>query len=114
MILAIVSFLLNVTSVLFVVYKSVNHISQKSALSQQHVSYLVSAWISFLALTSLKCSCAGSLGSLWNLLLSAVTVFCLLNTRTVNKKLFEENTLETIVAFGRGLVEKYVPKRKAE
>ncbi len=116
MILSIVSFLLNITSIVFVLYKSINHISlsQKTALNADTTSYLVSSWILFLVFSSLKCCCAGFLGSLWNLLVSAGLVFGLLNTKTVNKKLFQENTFENIVMIGKQLVEKYLPKKKAE
>jgi hypothetical protein len=116
MILSIVSFLLNLFSVLFVVYKSFNHIavSQKVALGREHTSYLITSWVLFLGFSSLKCCCAGVLGSLWNLLVSGGLVFALLKTKTFNKKLFEENTFETVVAHVRGLVENYLPKKKAE
>lgn len=116
MILALITFLLNLSSVVFVVYKSINHISvsQKVALSKEHTSYLVTSWILFLGFSSLKCCCAGFLGSLWNLLVSAGLVFALLNTKNVNRKLFEENTFETVVALLKGLVEKYLPKKKAD
>lgn len=116
MILPIVSFLLNLTSIVFVLYKTINHISlsQKVSLSKEQTSYLITSWIMFLAFSSLKCCCAGTLGSLWNLAVSAGLVFALLNTKTFNSKLFEENTFETIIAFGKGLVEKYLPKKKAD
>ena len=116
MLLQLVLFLLNLISVLFVVYKSVNHLNltEKLSLPKEQTSYLVSSWIVYLAFSSLKCSCAGTFGLLWNLLVSGGLVFSLLNTKTFNKKIFEENTLETAVAFGRGLVEKYLPKKKSE
>lgn len=116
MILSIVSFLMNITSIVFVLYKSINHIalSKNTDLSADTTSYLVTSWILFLVFSSLKCCCAGFLGSLWNLLASAGLVFCLLNTKTVNKKLFQENTFENIVLVGKQLVEKYLPKKKAQ
>ena len=116
MFLSIVLFLLNLVSILFVVYKTINHIklSQKNHLGKEQTSNLISSWIVFLAFSSLKCSCAGTLGFLWNSLVQGGLVFGLLKTKTFNRKIFEENTIDTIVGYGRSLVEKYLPKQKAE
>jgi len=98
------------------VYKTLNHIqlSQKNQLAREQTSYLISAWILFLAFSSLKCSCSGTLGCIWNLLVQVGLILGLLNAKTFNKKIFEENTVETIIGYGRSLVEKYLPKKKAD
>ena len=116
MFLSIVLFLLNLVSILFVVYKTINHIqlSQKIDLPKEQTSYVITSWILLLGFSTLKCSCAGFLGFLWNFLVQGGLVFSLLNTKTFNKKIFEENSFENIVAFGKGLIEKYLPKKKTD
>jgi len=116
MIFPIVLFLLNTFSLLFVVYKSINymHLSQKQSLPKEQSSYLITSWILFLVFSSLKCSCSGAMGTIWNLLVQLGLLFSLLNTKVANKKIFEENTFETLMAFANGLYEKYAPKKKSE
>ena len=116
MILSIVSFALCLTSFLFVLYKTINHISLSKNLSlpKEQTSCLITSWILFLGFSSLKCCCDGTLGLLWNLIVLAALNFSLLNTKAVNKKLFEENTFEILIALGKRLVEKFLPKNKAE
>lgn len=116
MLLAIISGVLQLLSITFVVYKTLNYISltQKQTLEKEQINFVVTSWILFLGFFSLKCSCSGFVGTIWNIVIQAGLVYSLLNTKCFHKMIFEENTCDKCVSFVRGIVEKYLPKQKAD
>jgi hypothetical protein len=82
--------------------------------SKEQLLLVVTSWVIFLSLSSLKCSCSGFLGLMWNSSIEAALVYGLLSTSLVQKKMFEENTFENVVCMAKGMVEKYMPKQKTQ
>ncbi len=116
MLFAAVQFLSQLFCVVFLLYKSLNLIKmmQKKDQTKEQLFLVVTSWIIFLSLTSLKCSCSGFLGLVWNTAIQGALIHGLLSTEKVQKKMFEENTLETTFSFVKGMVEKYMPKQKTQ
>ena len=116
MLLVLVSILLQVLSLSFILYKSMNliHLTQSGKCSVEQYGYVVNSWVLFLVLSTIKCSCSSTIGLVWNIVVQVALAFCLLNAKSVQLKLFDEKTYNSFVEFGRGLVEKYVPKYKTE
>ena len=116
MLFAVLQFLLQLFCIVFLIYKSLNLMKMMQSKDQpkEQLFLLVTSWIVFLSLTNLKCSCSGYMGFIWNMSIQGAMVYGLLSTAMVQKKLFEENTLENIFTMVKGMVEKYMPKQKTQ
>ena len=116
MLFGLIQFLTQLFCVVFLMYKSLNLMKMMQTKDQpkQQLFLVVTGWILFLALTSMKCSCGGIFGTFWNVSIQGAMVYGLLQTAMVQQKVFEENTLENIFAVVKGMVEKYMPKQKAQ
>ncbi len=116
MLFGLIQFLTQFFCVAFVLYKSLNlmRLMHTKEQSKEQLLLVVTSWVIFLSLTSLKCSCPGFLGLFWNTLVQGALVYGLLSTSLVQKKLYEENTLENVFSLVKGMVEKYMPKQKTQ
>ena len=116
MLFGALQFLSQLFCVVFLLYKSLNllRMMQSKDQSKEQLFLVVTSWIVFLSMSSLKCSCSGFFGLIWNTAVQAALIHGLLSTAKVQKKLFEENTLETGFSFVKGMVEKYMPKQKTQ
>lgn len=116
MLFTIISIVLQLLAITFVIYKTLNYIdiSQKRSMEKEQANYVVTSWVLYLGFSSLKCSCTGNLGFVWNLLIQGALIFSLLNTKLFHRKIFEENTCEQLMTCVKSQVEKYLPKQKAE
>merc|ERR1711957_295655 len=110
----LIQFLTQLFAVVFILYKSLNLMKMMQTKDQpkEQLFSVVTAWILFLSLSSMKCSCGGIFGTAYNMAIQAAMVYGLLQTAMVQKKVFEENTLENMFTMVKGMVEKYMPKSK--
>merc|ERR1711957_454807 len=99
----LIQFLTQLFAVVFILYKSLNLMKMMQTKDQpkEQLFSVVTAWILFLSLSSMKCSCGGIFGTAYNMAIQ---------TAMVQKKVFEENTLENMFTMVKGMVEKYMPK----
>lgn len=116
MLFAAITFLTQLFCIAFLLYKSLNLIKmmQQKDQPKEQLFLVVTSWILFLSLSSLKCSCGGFMGFFWNTAIQGALVYGLLQTAMVQKKMFEENTLENVFTMAKGMVEKYMPKQKTQ
>jgi hypothetical protein len=115
MLFNLLQFLTQTFVIVFLLYKSLNlmKMMQSKDQAKEQLFLVVTSWILFLSLSSMKCSCGGMFGCLYNMAIQGAMVYGCLQTSVVQKKVFEENTLENIFTMVKGMVEKYMPKQKA-
>lgn len=116
MLFTLLQFLSQLFCIVFLLYKSLNLMKMMQTKDQpkEQLFLVITSWVLFLSLSSLKCSCAGFFGFIWNTAIQGAMIYGLLSTAMVQKKMFEENTLENVFSMVKGMVEKYMPKQKTQ